>query len=175
MGNISTPEVWQRGPIEGIPGLLQPIAHAILQAQEEITEAVTGMPAELLWQQPLGMASVAFHVQHITGILDRLFTYADGQMLSQEQFEELKLEGIKYQTTTAQQLLDALHTRVQQTLERLGNTKEKILKDERGIGRKQIPTTVGGLLFHAAEHTMRHTGQLLVTVKMVKSGVGAGN
>lgn len=172
VGNISTPEVWQRGPIEGIPGLLQPVAHAILQAEEEITAAIAELPVEQLWAQPLGMASVAFHVQHITGMLDRLFTYADGKMLNEQQFEELKMEGIKHQTTSAEELLAALHERVKQIMQRLGRVKEKTLQDARGIGRQQIPTTVGGLLFHAAEHTMRHTGQLVVTVKLVKSGIG---
>jgi uncharacterized damage-inducible protein DinB len=166
------PEVWQRGPVEGVPGLLQPVAHAILQAQEEITEAITGMPVDLLWLKPAGVAPVAFHVKHITGILDRLFTYADGQMLNQQQFEELKLENVQYENTTADELLQALNVRVTETLERLRTTKEKILKDARGVGRQQLPTTVAGLIFHAAEHTMRHTGQLLVTAKMVNYGVG---
>lgn len=166
------PEVWQRGPVEGVPALLQPVAHAILQAEEEITEAITGMPVELLWQQPAGVAPVAFHVKHITGILDRLFTYADGQSLNQQQFEELKLENVKYENITSEELLAALRIRVNETIARLRTTKEKILKDARGIGRQQLPTTVAGLLFHAAEHTMRHTGQLLVTAKMVNYGAG---
>ena len=168
------PEVWQRGPVEGIPALLQPVAHALLQAEEEIVDAITGMPEDLLWQQPAGAASAAFHVKHITGVIDRLFTYANGQMLDQQQFERIKLEAVRYEVITAPQLLDALHAQIQAALAQLSQTKEKTLKDERGIGRKQIPTTVLGLLFHAAEHTMRHTGQLLVTVRIVNSGFSKG-
>ena len=74
-------EVWQRGPIADVPALLQPVAHALLQAEEEITEIIKDMPAETIWQQPAGVASIAFHVQHITGVLDRLFTYAKGEAL----------------------------------------------------------------------------------------------
>ena len=36
-----------------------------------------------------------------------------------------------------------------------------------GVGRRKLPSTVLGLLFHAAEHTQRHTGQLLVTVRVL--------
>jgi len=161
------PEVWQRGPVAGIPPLLQPVAHALLQAEEEINAAVKDVPTELLWQQPLGAASVAFHVQHITGVIDRLFTYAQGEMLGQEQMEQLKLEGKPDENITAGTLLAALHVQVEKAMAQISKTNENILTDKRGIGRKQLPTTVMGLLFHAAEHTMRHTGQLLVTVKIV--------
>ena len=39
----------------------------------------------------------------------------------------------------------------------------------REVGRDRIPSTVGGLIFHAAEHTQRHLGQLLVTVRVLSS------
>ncbi|MEI9810890.1 MAG: hypothetical protein WDO16_25110 [Bacteroidota bacterium] len=48
-------------------------------------------------------------------------------------------------------------------------TDEAILTSVRGVGRAKIPSTVMGLLFHAAEHTMRHTGQLLVTAGILKA------
>jgi uncharacterized damage-inducible protein DinB len=165
------PEVWQRGAIPGIPPLLQAVAHAILQAEEEIIATIKDMTAELLWQQPEGVASIAFHVQHIAGVLNRLFTYAKGEMLSTEQLEKLKLEGKKDDAITSSNLLEALHSQIEQALAQLANTDEATLTEKRGIGRKQVPTTVIGLLFHAAEHTMRHTGQLLVTARIVVNGM----
>ena len=71
-------EFWLRVPIDGIPQLLQPVAHALLQAREEVNAVIVEFPQELIWQRPAGVASVAFHLQHLTGVIDRLFTYANG-------------------------------------------------------------------------------------------------
>jgi len=169
MSSSPKSEVWQRGPVEGVPALLQPVAHALLQAEEEITAAVGNMPAGFLWQRPAGVASIAFHIQHITGVLDRLFTYAKGSMLTQKQLNDLKQEGVENESITADMLVAILHLQVKSAIEQIKQTDEKTLTDKRGIGRKQIPTTVLGLLFHSAEHTMRHTGQLLVTAKIISS------
>lgn len=78
MSQSNLPEVWLRGPIENIPALLQPVAHALLQARQEVNELIKKFPHELLWEKPAGVASAGFHLQHITGVLDRLFTYANG-------------------------------------------------------------------------------------------------
>jgi uncharacterized damage-inducible protein DinB len=163
------PEYWQRGPIIGIPGLLQPVAHALLQARQEVEEVLTDFPAELLWQKPNGLASVAFHIQHITGVINRLFTYASGAMLNAQQLDYLQQEGIVSPNITKQMLLQNLHHQIQQSITVLSLTHENILTETRLVGRKQIPSTVIGLFFHAAEHTMRHTGQLLVTAEFVKA------
>jgi uncharacterized damage-inducible protein DinB len=161
-------EVWQRGPVEGIPSLLQPVAHAILQAKDEVDELMKDFPPGLLWQKPSGAASPGFHLQHLSGVIDRLFTYARGEMLGTEQLEMLKAEGIEDAEQTVPKLLERFNEQVSIALEQLKKTPEKSLAEFRGIGRAQIPTTVVGLLFHAAEHTMRHLGQLLVTVKVLK-------
>ncbi len=163
------PEYWQRGPIDGIPGLLQPVAHALLQARQEVEEVLTDFPAELLWQKPNGLASVAFHIQHITGVINRLFTYASGAMLNAQQLNYLQQEGVASPDVTKQILLQNLHHQIQQAITVLSLTHENILTEKRLVGRKQIPSTVIGLFFHAAEHTMRHTGQVLVTAEFVKA------
>jgi uncharacterized damage-inducible protein DinB len=163
---MTKPEVWMRGPVAGIPPLLQPVAHALLQAQEEIHTLLAGFPDTLLYEQPAGVASVAFHLQHIAGVLDRLFTYAAAQPLSEEQLTYLAGEGKNVATLSA--LLDAFDKQIALTIERLGKIDETTLTEFRGVGRKQLPSTVQGLVFHAAEHTMRHTGQLHVTVQVLK-------
>src|ERR1044071_1914272 len=86
-------EVWLRGPVDGITPLLQPVAHALLQAREEVNEVMIGFSEVLLWVKPMGMASVGFHLQHLTGVIGRLFTYARGEALSQLQMDYLKAEG----------------------------------------------------------------------------------
>jgi len=162
------PEVWMRGPVTGIPPLLQPVAHTLLQAREEVNQIMVGFPDNKLWDGIAGLASPGFHLQHLTGVLDRIFTYALGNSLSDEQLQYLASEG-KDNGSGIGVLLDAFNKQVEKALTQLSQTDEQSLTEWRGVGRKQLPSTVIGLLFHAAEHTMRHVGQLLVTVVHSKS------
>ena len=164
-----TLEVWMRGPIAGLIPYLQPVAHAILQAREEVNQMMIDFPNELIWENPNGVASVAFHLQHLSGVLDRLFTYANNLILNEDQLELLALESDATQYLTAKGLLTRFNNQVNKSLTQLKNIEEKTLLEPRGIGRKQIPTNQLGLLFHAAEHTQRHVGQLLVTIKILKN------
>lgn len=164
-------EVWLRGPLPNVPPLLQPVAHALLQAQEELHEYLNDFPDNLLWQRPADVASVAFHLQHLTGVLDRIFTYARGESLTEAQMQALKSEGIEKSEITVQQLIEAFNQQVEKAIFQLKNTDEATLTEVRGVGRAKIPSTVIGLLFHAAEHTTRHLGQLLVTSKVVKQSI----
>ena len=169
MSAINKAEVWLRGPLPGILPALQPVAHALLQAQEELNEMMKGFPDELLWQGPAGAASAGFHLQHMTGVLDRLFTYAKGKMLSAEQLQALAAEGKPSQNASVNLLVQQFNEQGGRAMAQLTRTLPGELFETRGVGRAQIPSTVMGLLVHAAEHTMRHLGQLLVTVKVVKS------
>ena len=163
-------EVWQRGPIEGVPGLLQPVAHALLEVSEEVHCIMNGFPEVLLWEKPAGVASPGFHLQHISGVVDRLFTYARKEMLSSEQMHSLSIEGDKNKNSlSGEQLTEALDKRIALAIEELKVVNVEALTEPRGVGRKQIPTTLMGLYVHAAEHSTRHVGQLLVTVKILKS------
>ncbi|MEO6151067.1 MAG: DinB family protein [Mucilaginibacter sp.] len=167
------PEVWQRGPIAGVPPLLQPVAHALLQANEEISKLMANFPAEMLNQKPAGLASPAFHLLHLTGVLDRLFTYARGEKLNEAQLTYLSNESkppeIPY---TIVELVSAFEKQVTLAIAQLSGTDEAVLTEVRGVGRAQVPSTVIGLYVHAAEHTMRHVGQLLVTVKVLTVDLG---
>jgi uncharacterized damage-inducible protein DinB len=165
MAETNLPEVWLRGQLPGIPSLVQPIAHALLQAQEEIHALMQNFPENLLWEQPAGVASPGFHLQHLTGVMDRLFTYAKGETLSAQQMDYLKAEGKPATDLTS--LLQALDTQIDASLTFLKQIDPGTLTGFRGVGRKQLPSTVMGLLFHSAEHTMRHTGQLIVTVRVL--------
>ena len=163
-------EVWQRGPLKNISALLQPVAHALLQAKEEVEELLIDFNNELLWERPANVASPAFHLQHLSGVLDRVFTYARNEPLTDFQLKQLHDEDIESQDNlTVISLLDRFKSQIKSSLIQLQNTKEENLKEYRGVGRKQLPSTVIGLLVHAAEHTMRHIGQLSVTIKILKS------
>ncbi|MGI4742244.1 MAG: DinB family protein [Janthinobacterium lividum] len=163
------PEVWLRGPLPAVPALLQPVAHALLQAREEVTELLADFPADRLAERPLGLASVGFHLRHLTGVLDRTFTYArGGEALSAAQLAYLAAEGQPPTHPGAvQELVAAFAHQVDTALAQLKSTPEATLPAWRGVGRAQLPSTVIGLLVHAAEHTTRHVGQLLVTSKLV--------
>ncbi|MEP6952041.1 MAG: DinB family protein [Ginsengibacter sp.] len=162
-------EVWQRGPLENIPPLLQPVAHALLQAREELFDIMNSFSERLLWERPAGVASPAFHLQHLTGVLDRLFTYARKEPLSSEQLYALSIEGNQQETSSSMmELIELFDKQVDLSIDELSKVNTDRLTETRTVGRKQIPTTLIGLYVHAAEHAMRHIGQLLVTVKVLK-------
>ena len=164
------PEVWLRGPVPGISSLLQPVAHALLQAQEEVHKIMFGFPDFLLWERPADVASVGFHLQHLSGVLDRLFTYGRGESLTPAQLERLRSEeqspGPSCSVVT---LVENFDVQMEKALQQLMDTAEPTLLLPIGVGRKKLPSTVFGVLFHAAEHTQRHTGQLLVTARILRS------
>jgi hypothetical protein len=163
------PEVWLRGPIPEVPPLLQPAAHALLQAVEEVRRVVGPLSSSDLWARPGGAASVGFHVRHAAGSLDRLFTYARGEGLSEEQRAFLATEGEPGSPPEAgAALASAFERQVNRALAQLRGTQESTLLEARGVGRLQLPSTVLGLLFHAAEHTQRHVGQIVTTARIVR-------
>lgn len=168
-------EVWQRGPLPDIAPLLQPVAHALLQAREELSDHMENFPRELLWVRPAGMASVGFHLQHLSGVLDRVFTYARAETLTSFQFEQLAEEGKDSESGySAEDLVRRFNRQIDFAIQQLKETEEASLPDYRGVGRAGLPSTVIGLLFHAAEHTMRHIGQLMVTAAIVKDKTNTG-
>ena len=158
------PEFWLRGPVPGIEPMLMPAAHALLQAREDIEQLAAGLSEDRLWQRPGGAASAGFHLQHLAGSLDRLFTYARGQALDARQREELRAEGTPVPVAS---VIGRAYTTIDRALEQLRTTPPETLFHAREVGRAKLPATVIGLLFHGAEHTTRHVGQLITTLKVV--------
>jgi uncharacterized damage-inducible protein DinB len=170
MAHVPQPEVWLRGPVPGIPDLLQPVAHGLLQCREEVHEYVAPLAAGDLWARPSGSGSIGFHVRHAAGSLDRLFTYARGEALSEAQRRALAEESDPDMSRdAARTLLATFDAAIDAALLQLRATEEATLLERRGVGRAQIPSTVLGLLFHAAEHTQRHVGQVVTTIKITLS------
>ena len=154
-----------------MPAALQPVAHILLQVRESVTELVANLTEPEWNARPAGVASAAFHVRHITGVIDRLFTYARGEALSAEQFTALRAEGEPLTTADIPRVLDALGARVGAALAELRTVDPATLGDFRAVGRAKLPSTVIGCLVHGAEHAMRHVGQLSVTTRIVRSGM----
>lgn len=167
---MANTEWWQRGPIDGIPAVLQPVAHILLQVRESVSDLVEGL-TPLEWNaRPARVASAAFHVRHTAGVIDRLFTYARGDVLSPEQFAAIRAEGGDLAAADVASVLDALYSRVDAAVMELRTIDVATLGDYRGVGRAQLPSTVIGCLVHGAEHAMRHVGQLSVTIRVVRAG-----
>lgn len=173
---MSALEAWQKGPVDGVPATLQPVAHALIQTRDELTTMAADLPDHILWARPAGVASPGFHLRHVAGVVDRLFTYARGEQLSPGQREALAAESAAATegyagngSDTARSLAAAFATQVELALAQLRATPPADVTLPRGVGRAQLPSTVLGLLFHAAEHSQRHLGQFLVTVRVARA------
>ena len=162
----NAPEVWLRGPLPGYAPALMPVADALLQAREDVERVAAGASADELWQQPGGAASAGYHLQHLAGSLDRLFTYARGEQLDEAQRDALAREGTP--AGSGAEVVPAVLARIDHALAQLRRTSAGSLDAPREVGRARLPSTVLGLVFHAAEHTTRHAGQLITTLKIVR-------
>jgi len=168
MSTTTQPEAWMRGPIEGIDPMLMPVAHALVQARDELQQIVSQVPADQVWSRPGGAASIGFHVRHLGAALDRLFTYARGESLSDAQKAAFRAEGEPGEPAAClADLVDDAIAHIDRALDQLRHMTRDQLLDHRGVGRAQLPSNVLGLLFHAAEHSTRHTGQLITTAKIL--------
>jgi len=166
---MSEPEVWLRGALPDVAPLLQPVAHSLLQCRLEVRATVPSLSATELWVTPGGAASAGYHVRHAIGSLDRLFSYARGEQLSRDQLSALREEGRMDERQGIQAALVAeFDAAVDRALAQLRSTDPDTLLEPREVGRAKLPSTVLGLLFHAAEHTQRHVGQLVTTAKVVR-------
>jgi uncharacterized damage-inducible protein DinB len=162
-------EAWLRGPVEGVPPALVPVAHALLQVREDIERAAAGLSFEELWAKPGGAASVGFHLRHLAGSTDRLMTYARAEPLSATQRAALVAEQTAGgRADDAASLIARALTVIDAALAQLRSTDPGTLEAAREIGRARLPSTVLGVLFHAGEHAARHAGQAITTAKIVR-------
>jgi hypothetical protein len=162
------PEVWLRGPVEGFDPLVMPVVHSLLQAVEDIEQLAGSVPADLVWQTPGGAASIGFHVRHLGGALDRLFTYARGEALNDVQKTALRAEGAAGEPpATLASVVADVKEQVDGALAQLRRLTAVDLMQPRAVGRAALPTNTLGLLFHAAEHCTRHAGQAITTSRIL--------
>jgi hypothetical protein len=147
--------------------MLMPAAHALQQTLEDVERALAELTAEQIWSTPGGAASVGFHVRHLGGSLDRLLTYARGESLSEEQRRQLAEEK-SLPRAGASALMADLRQAIERGMRQIRETPPESLGDARAVGRAALPTTVLGLIFHAAEHAQRHAGQVITTARIVR-------
>jgi hypothetical protein len=145
-----------------------PVVHALLQVREDLERLAREIPPDDVWVRPGGAASIGFHVRHTGGALDRLFTYARGEKLSDAQRTALREEGTAGDPPASlASVVSDVSAIIDRAFQQLASTSRESLLDERKLGRAGLPTNVLGLLFHAAEHSTRHVGQAITTAKIV--------
>ncbi len=157
------------GPGPGIQPALHPVAHALMQVAEETPDVLETLSPAQIWARPGGAASIGFHVAHLAGSLDRLFTYSRGESLSSDQQAALAAERtIDTTRPNVRELLQLLSRTVDAALQHLVSVPPVSLSVPREVGRARLPSTTLGLLFHAAEHSIRHGGQIITMARVVK-------
>jgi uncharacterized damage-inducible protein DinB len=155
-----------RGPIPGIDAFIAPLFYSFQMAREDLAKYTAGLTTEQIWATPHGFGSIGFHLRHIAGATDRLMTYVAGDQLSDVQMAALKSE--KEPGATCEVLLAAINEAFEKAEAAARALEPAHLADPRGVGRKQLPTTVVGLLVHLAEHTQRHIGQAISAAKLAQ-------
>jgi uncharacterized damage-inducible protein DinB len=159
------PEPWLRGTLTEIPSVHRAILHALELAGEDLQRWCGPLSDEQLNQRPAQVAPVAFHLRHIGRSLDRLLTYAEGGTLNEEQLATLKSELDP--GATRSELFSELSAALAASAMRIRGFAHADLETARTVGRNKLPTTIGGLLVHMADHTQRHVGQAITTAKIV--------
>jgi uncharacterized damage-inducible protein DinB len=165
MAERELPEPWLRGTLADVPAVQRAVLHSLELAKEDMARWCSGLSDEQLNVRPGGIAPVAFHLRHIARSVDRLVTYAEGRQLSAEQTVALKAELDP--GATSAELFAEFTERLNRSAARIRAIDPTRLEEPRKVGKRELPTTVGGLLVHVADHTQRHVGQAITTSKIL--------
>jgi uncharacterized damage-inducible protein DinB len=165
MQKSELPEPWLRGTLTDVPSAQRAVLHALELAREDLERWCDSLSDDELHARPGGIAPVAFHLRHIARSIDRLLSYAEGRSLSAEQLSAMKAEMDSRETRN--ELMAELVVAFAKSGKRIRAFTREQLEEERHVGKKRLPTTVGGLLVHVADHTQRHVGQAITTAKIV--------
>lgn len=163
-------EPWLRGTHSELPAVLRAVLHAFELSREDVHKWTADLSDAELYASPFGLTPISFHLRHIPGTLDRLLSYAEGFQLNHEQLAALKSES--QPGGSREDLFAQFDWGLQSAAQRVRALNGVSLDLPRAVGRKQLPTTIGGLLVHLADHTQRHTGQIVTTAKLLKATRG---
>lgn len=166
-------EPWLRGTHSELPAVHRAILHAFELAQEDVYLWTTDLSDSDLHAAPFGATTICFHLRHIPRSLDRLLTYAEGNLLSSEQITAMRTESDS--GISRDELLSEFNAGLGSAAYRVRALATADLNQPRSVGRKQLPTSIGGLLVHLADHTQRHTGQIVTTAKLIKAMNAGGS
>jgi uncharacterized damage-inducible protein DinB len=172
MSTSTTPytEPWLRGTHADVPAAARAVLHALDLALDDLTKWTAGLTDAEIHASPLGLTPIAFHLRHIAGSTDRILTYAEGGQISAEQLAALKAEqGSEGNQESLAALLAGVEAAFSNAAERVRVLATANLDTPRAVGRKQLPTSLGGAMIHVADHTQRHVGQVVTTAKVLKA------
>lgn len=158
-------EPWLRGTLSDVPVLTRAVLHALELAREDVERWCGGLSNEEQNARPGGVAPVAFHLRHIVRSADRLLTYAEGRQLSPAQIAALKSELVS--EACNEELFAEFRAGIESASSRVRAFSPAQFEEPRKVGKLQLPTTVGSLLVHVADHTQRHVGQAITTAKII--------
>jgi uncharacterized damage-inducible protein DinB len=158
-------EPWLRGTDTDVPAVARAVLHALQLAEEDLQKWCGNLSDAEMNLRPAGVAPVAFHIRHIARSLDRLLTYAEGRDLSAEQLARLRTELDP--AATRSELFAELKSALADSMARVRTLAKTNLEEARSVGKNHLPTTIGGLLVHVADHTQRHVGQAITTARIV--------
>jgi uncharacterized damage-inducible protein DinB len=162
-------EPWLRGTHADVPAAGRAVLHALELAEDDIRKWTDGLTDAEIHAQPFGLNSIAAQLRHIRGSIDRILTYGEGNQLTDGQLAQLKAESSGDGNGTRSEFLIALQATFSNAAERVRALSRADLETPRSVGRKQLPTSLGGALVHVADHTQRHVGQVVVTAKLLKA------
>jgi uncharacterized damage-inducible protein DinB len=165
--DTSSPEPWLRGTLTEVSAVPRAVLHALELARIDLTHWCGDLTTDDLNFSQEGIASVAFHLRHIARSIDRLLTYAEERPLDAAQITALKTEAQEGATR------DELFLELESSLARAASLIRALdatrLDETRTVGIKKLPSTLGGLLVHVADHTQRHVGQAITTAKFIRA------
>jgi uncharacterized damage-inducible protein DinB len=159
-------EPWLRGTLTEVDAVRRGVLHALELAREDVARWCGELTGEELEARPFGLPSVGFQMRHMVRSLDRLLTYAEGQQLNEAQLASMKNE--MESAGRREDLFAEFEQGIASAMERVRAIAPTTFEEARGVGRKMMPTSVGGLLVHCADHTQRHVGQAVTTAKLVR-------
>lgn len=158
-------EPWLRGTHDDVDAVARGVLHALELAGEDMEKWCGGLTDEEINARPFGLPPVAFHLRHIARSLDRLLSYAEGTQLDATQKAALQTEMDEAATRAA--VMAELNEGLRGAMERVRAFSPDHYNKPEGVGRAMLPTTIGGLLVHCADHTQRHVGQAITTAKVI--------
>ncbi len=173
------PEPWLRGTLTEVEPVRRAVLHALELAGEDAERWTAGLTDADMFARPSGLPPVAFQLRHISRSLDRLLTYVESEVpvsskltvgeyriLSEAQIEELASEMSG--EGSAAEVMAEFRAGLARAMRRVRAVAPGQFAEARWVGRKRLLTTVVGLLVHCAEHTQRHVGQMVTTVKVLR-------
>jgi uncharacterized damage-inducible protein DinB len=169
MSTFSSPftEPWLRGTYADVPAAGRAVLHALDLAVDDIAKWTAGLTDAEVRSAPLGLTPIAYHLRHIARSTDRILAYAEGNQLTAEQLVALKAESTGEESLA--ELIAEVEISFSNAADRIRTLATADLNTPRFVGRKQLPTSIGGALIHVADHTQRHAGQIVTTAKVIKA------